>query len=338
MKSYLFDLCSLYGVSGDEKAVSSYICSNLSGRCDCRTDALGNVIVFKKGAKTAKNRVMLSAHMDEVGFIITSIDENGYLKFSCVGGIDTKVLLGRRLMVNGNIPGVVGVKPIHLLKPDEEEKLPEIKDLYIDIGASGKEEAEKLVSPGDRAGFFSRYTEYGDGFLMARALDDRAGCALMLKLLEEDLEYDCYFAFTVQEETGLTGGKTAAFSIEPDISVVLETTTAADVAGVKPAEQVCRLRSGPVISYMDRRTIYDRELYRLFFDTARKYSIPCQTKEGVFGGNEAGTIQTTGRGARMAAVSLPARYLHSQCCSVHLDDVENTLDLLKKALPLLCCL
>jgi endoglucanase len=164
---------------------------------------------------------------------------------------------------------------------------------------------------------------------MGKALDDRAGCAMLIKLIQSELEYDCTFVFTVQEEIGCVGAKAAAYTVKPDISIVVETTTAGDLAGVAPNKKVCALKNGPVVPFMDRGTVYDRELYDRAHAVANRLGIPCQTKEGVYGGTEGRSIQTAGAGAKVLAVSLPCRYLHSASCLLAQQDMQQELQLLQ---------
>ena len=243
LKDTIRELCLLDGVSSFEEDVRAYIKAAAAPYADeMRVDPLGNLIVFKKGKKSTGSKLLLAAHMDEVGLIIRSITDEGYLKFSCVGGIDRRVLIGKIVRVGKNrLPGVIGLKAYHLVSEEEEKKVPKVEDLYLDIGARSKEEAEKLVEIGDFAAFESDWTEFGSGFVKAKALDDRAGCAVMLELLKEDLPMDCTFAFTVQEEVGCRGAFGAAFSVNPEIALVLETTTAADLASTPGHKQVCTL-------------------------------------------------------------------------------------------------
>lgn len=323
-------LCAVPGVSGDEGRVREAILAEVAGYGECSTDPLGNLIVEKKGAKAPKNKLLLSAHMDEVGFIITHIEESGLLRFACVGGIDSRVVAGKSVDIGDNrLYGVIGTKAVHLQDEKEREEVPDPDKLFIDIGAATKKEAEAHVSPGDRAVFHAPGLPLGDDMLLARALDDRAGCALLIELIRGQLPCDCTFAFTVQEETGCTGAETAGYAVNPDVSIVVEATTASDIPGTAPDKVVCRLGEGPVLSFMDRGTIYDRGLYRLALDTAKREGIPCQSKEGVFGGNESRAIQTSRGGVRALAVSLPCRYLHSPSNVLHLGDLEGTLLLLR---------
>lgn len=324
----LKELCLLNGTSGDERAVREYIIEKIRGKCDYKVDALGSVVAFKKGKKTPDKKVMLCAHMDEVGFIITHITDEGYLKFSPVGGIDAEAVLTRRLSINGKT-GVVGAKAVHLMSSDEKESVPKFSDFLLDIGAENKAEAEKYVQPGDYAYFVSDYCEFGDGFVKAKALDDRIDCMLLIELIHSDLEYDTYFCFNVQEEVGLRGAACTSYSVKPDIAVVLESTTAADIEGVSGAERCCVLGNGPVISYMDGRTVYDRELYQKAVRLAENNGIKAQTKTKIAGGNDAGAVQTSAGGCRVAAVSLPCRYIHTGASVVKKSDIEETRRFLK---------
>lgn len=323
-------LSGLCGVSGCEDAVRVEILSQLENLCDCEVDPLGNLLAFKKGKHPPHKKIMLSAHMDEVGFVITHVEDSGLLRFAPVGGIDSRVVVGKSVEVGEKrIYGVIGVKALHQADEKERDEPLKLEDLTIDIGAETRDQAEELVSPGDRAVFYARYQTLGKDKIMGRAFDDRAGCALLLALAGTNLEYDCHLAFTVQEESGCTGAVTAGYTVDPDISIVVETTTASDIAGVAPDKVVCKLGAGPVVSFMDRGTIYDGGLYRLAMDTAERLNLPVQTKEGVFGGNESRSIQVARSGAKVVAVSLPCRYLHSPSCVLQVDDIHNTLTLLE---------
>ena len=330
MKELLKELCLADSVSGDESAVRELIISRIKDVCEYSVDNLGSVICFKKGKKAPRKKLMICAHMDEVGFIVTYIRPDGTLSFGNVGGIDPSVVIGRQVRVGKNrISGVVGSTAIHNLSKEQREKAPKTDSLYIDIGAADRAEAEKYVSPGDCAYFDSEFTELGGSRIKSKALDDRAGCAIMIELLHEELEYDTYFVFNVQEEIGLRGATASAYSVAPDYAIVLETTTAADIDGAAGAKKVCELGKGPVVSFMDRHTMYDKELYRLAFDIAKEQGIPCQTKTMIAGGNDAGAVHISGRGVRTMAVSLPCRYLHSPSCVIDTADFENSYKLVK---------
>ncbi len=330
----LKDLCLINGTSGDEGRVRDYIITQIKDYCEYTVDNMGSIIAFKKGKKTPAKKISINAHMDEVGFIVTGITDDGYLRFASVGGIDSRVCLDRIVSVGKNsVIGVIGDKAFHLLLSDEKDNCPGFDDLLIDIGAISKDEAEKYVTLGDFAYFESDYAEFGNGYIKAKALDDRIGCMLMIELIQNELEYDTTFCFNVQEEVGLRGSKCTAFAVDADIAVVLESTTAADLNGVSGADRVCVLGDGPVISFMDNRTIYDRELFELGFAVAKQNDIPVQTKTAVAGGNDAGAIQTSGDGVRVMAISLPTRYIHSGASVVKSSDIDDTRRLLKELLP-----
>ena len=326
-------LCELPGVSGREEPVRDYLISQLPDDVTYETDALGNLYVEKKGAEPPKNKVALFAHMDEVGLMVTYITDEGYLKFDEVGGIDPAVLIGRTVRLECGLVGVIALKALHLCKGDENKKIPELRDLCIDIGAKDREEAEQHVSLGSWAVYRSDYVEFGDSRVKMKALDDRIGCALLLDLIRSDLPYDTTFVFTVQEEVGARGAAAAAVKVQPDLSVILETTTAGDICGVEGEQRACVLEGGPVVSYMDRVTVYDHALYTLAMDTAKAAGIPAQTKTRVAGGNDASTVQRTGAGSRVLAISVPTRYLHSPVDVIDKKDVENMRKLLKELLP-----
>lgn len=325
MLELLKELCRLNGVSGAEDPVRNFIQTQAQPYADSlRSDALGNLIVFKRGKKSTGNKLLLAAHMDEVGVIVTRITEEGFLKFDFVGGVDRRVAIGKPVVLGENeIPGLIGLKAIHLVSREEEEKVPKTDALYIDIGAKDREEAEKLVPPGTYGSFVGPPQEFGQGFLKAKAIDDRIGCAIMLELLKEDLPLDVTFAFTAQEEVGTRGAFGTAFSVSPEVALVLETTTAADLPGVEGARRVCAPGKGPVISYMDCATIYDRDLFENLRRLAEEHGIPWQTKEYIAGGNDARTIQRSRSGVRVAALSAAVRYLHAPATVGSLADFEN---------------
>ena len=326
-------LCGLRGISGQEDAVRKVIEQEASPFCGCRTDRLGNLICFKKGRERPKQTILFSAHMDEVGFIVTHISEEGRLGFAPVGGIDSRVVYGKPVLVGENaLPGVIAGKALHQLSGEERDKPAKLENLSIDIGASSRAEAQAMVCLGDQVTFRSRFSFLGEEALMGKALDDRAGCALLLEMMERDLPFDCHFVFTVREEVGGPGAGPAARAVGAGLAVIVENTTAGDVAGAGEDEFVCRQGGGPVVSFMDRGTVYDHHLYRMAFDAAEKKGIPCQTKHGVFGGNESRAVQAAGEGVRVAAVSLPARYIHSPAATLRRDDISHSLLLLEAML------
>ena len=325
MKELLKQLCEIGGVSGREEIVRDFIIDKISPFAKIQIDALGNIIAFKKGRNNAKKTIMLDAHMDEVGLIITSVTDSGMLRFSSVGGVEPDVLISKSVVVNG-LSGVIGSKPIHLCENEERKKMPSEENLYIDIGASDKSDAEKYVRPGDIAVFDSDFCELGNSIL-AKAIDDRAGCAILIDLLRQPAEYDFYATFTVQEEVGLRGAGTACCAVNPDFAIVIEATTAADLSNVPSDKQVCKVGGGAVISFMDHSTMYDRELFDTALETAKIDSIPAQVKHAVAGGNNAGRIHLTGNGVRTIAISVPCRYIHSPSSVADINDIYAVRDL-----------
>jgi endoglucanase len=322
-------LCCLSGVTGNEDEVRDYILERVMPVADeILTDPMGNLMVFKKGAVTGSKKVMLAAHMDEVGLIITDITQDGYLRFEAAGGVDRRVIIGKRVYVGSNrVMGVVGCKAIHLTTAEQRKSLPKMKDMYIDIGTTSREEAESLVALGDPVAFDDGVVRFGQGFVKAKAIDDRVGCATMLKLLEQPLPCDCWFAFTVQEEVGCRGAQAAARRLEPDVALILEGTTAADLAGVTGTDKVCQLGKGIVIPFMDGGTIYDQKLYKLLGQLADANGIAWQTKTRVAGGTDASVIQRSGTGVAVAALSVAVRNIHSPACVAKIDECEAQLAL-----------
>ena len=329
MIDLLKQLCRQNGVSGDEDAIRAFIREQAAPYADSiRTDALGNLIVFKKGRRSDGPKLLLCAHMDEVGLIVSYLTDGGLLKFHPIG-IDPLVLHGRRVRVGeGGVPGVIGAKVWHHLDSSERDAALKSEGLAIDIGAATREEAAAVVSPGDAVTFDEPFCEFGEGMLLSRALDNRLGCVLLMRLLLSDCPWELTGVFTTGEESGLSGATAAAYATEPEISVILETTTAGDVDGAPADKVVCALGHGPVVSFADKGTLYDRGLFSLAFDTAKRLEIPVQTKEGVYGGNEARAVSRAGAGSRTLALSVPCRYLHSGSTVAALRDLENAERLL----------
>ena len=318
-------LCALSGVSGDEGEVRDYIIDMAKKHTDdVKTDVMGNVLVFKKGAKTSEKKVVLCAHMDEVGIVVTAITDDGYLKFATAGSIDKRVLVGKTVAFGkARLFGVIGCAAIHLLKPKDREKVIGPDEMYIDIGVTSREEAEKLVSPGDCGAFDNEIREFGDGFIKAKAIDDRFGCAVLLELIASDLPVDCTFAFTVQEEVGLRGAFTAAYTTAPDIALIIESTSAADLPSVPENKKVCKAGGGAVIPFMDGASIYDKELRKVLMDIADKNGIKHQTKNVIAGGTDGAAFQRSGIGVQTVGIAAPIRNLHSPSCVGKISDLEG---------------
>ena len=330
----LRSLCLAFGPSGCEDNVRELILEVGKKYCpDYSVDSMGN-LVFRFRPENATQKMMISAHMDEVGFMVHTVTDEGYLKFSTLGGIDERVLSGRCVTVGNEtrkISGVIISKAIHHQTAEERKKSTPAKDMLIDIGATSGEEAEKLVEIGDFGTFDSEFYLFGEENapqIKSKALDDRLGCAVMLLTMKKiasgeikpTVEID--FCFTVREELGLSGAKVVAERLSPDYAIVLETTAIADVANVQPAMRVAEVGKGGVISLLDRSTIYDTGFVRYALDTADKHRIPAQVKRFVSGGNDAGHIHKSGKGVKCLALSAPTRYLHSPACVTALSDYE----------------
>lgn len=318
-------LCTLNGVSGTEDAVRDYIVHRVSPyAAEITTDVMGNLIVFKKGKKTPSKTIMLCAHMDEVGIMVTEITDDGYLKFSTVGGIDRRVLIGKAVYIGKNeVHGVIGNKAYHLVKKDDRDRIPSLDDMYIDIGAATREQAAKKVALGDTGAFDNTVTMLGNGRIKAKALDDRVGCAILIKLLETELPIDCTFVFTVQEEVGTRGAFGSSFRVSPDVALIVEGTTAADFPSVSGTKKVCGVGKGVVIPFMDGATIYNRELYTMLTELAASNGVAWQTKSYISGGTDAGTVQRSRTGVMTAGIAAPLRNLHSPSCVGSLSDFET---------------
>ena len=317
------------GISGDENAVREFILSQIKDfATEYHTDSMGNLIVFKKGRKTPDKKLLLSAHMDEVGFIVTCITEDGYLKFDEVGGIDRRVVMGKSVTVGENIKGVIIAEPMHLLSGEQRNAIPKYDRMYIDIGATNKKEAEQYVTLGDSVQFDSQF-DRNNGIITGKALDDRVGCFILINMIQSEPEYDMYFSFVVQEEVGLRGAKCVSYAVDPDFAIIIEATTAADIPNVAEDKQVCHVGAGAVISFMDRRTIYDKVLVKSAMECADNQT-KVQYKQAVAGGNDAGAIQSAGDGVRVLAVSLPCRYLHSNCSLIAESDLISVQNVVNK--------
>ena len=321
---YLKELTEIAGPSGNEEKVCDFIFDKVKDFCDeIAKDSIGNLICLKRGSGKNNKKVMVCAHMDEVGFIISRITSDGFLKFKSVGGIDPRVLVSKKVKVDEmGLSGVIGAKAIHLQKREERNNVIKETDLYIDIGAEDKEQAEKYVSVGDYVVFDSNYIEFGDGLIKAKALDDRVGCDILITLAKEKFDFDLYLVFTVQEEVGLRGARVAAERIKPDYAIVIEGTTCSDVYDTEEKDYSTILGGGAALSIIDRSTYYNKELTNAIFETAKKNMIPVQFKKTATGGNDAGAIHLSGTGVKTAAISVPARYIHSPSSVIDKSDYE----------------
>lgn len=333
----LRELSEAVGVSGSEDAVRKLILPAISDHVtDVRINALGGVTARKAGTGAQPLRVLVAAHMDEVGFMVRGFDADGLIRFSPIGGIDERILPGLRVYI-GDTPGVIAWLPIHLNKDQNVVKL---SNLRIDIGASSKDEAAGRVKVGDRIAFDSRFMEIGDKLLRGKSFDDRVGCSLLVDLLQAGpYPVDVLAAFTVQEEIGLRGAKVAAQALNPDVAFVLEGTTANDLPNplAEPDDRAdinptCRLGAGPALTVMDRSMIADARLLRFLSATAEAEGIPYQFKTMLGGGTDAGSIHLTNAGVPAAVISMPCRYIHSPTAYLNRDDYANALRLIQAAL------
>jgi len=326
----LRELTSLRGPAGYEhearkaiRAEAERLLSSWEG-AKVYGDVMGNLYAHRPGTDKNKKHVMLCAHMDEVGFIIRYATEEGLLRFDCVGGIDPRVIASRRVLVGDErIPGVIGFKAVHLMTAADRENAPDYDMLSIDVGATSKDEAEKLCPPGTYATFDSRYVEFGDGFVKAKALDDRVGCHVLLHALEHSgYAGDLTCVFTVQEECGLRGAKIAANRVKPDLALIIEGTTSNDMGDVPAHLTVTNCGEGAVVSLMDRSCMMDVSLRKLAMETAAKRGIPAQLKRYVAGGTDAGSIHLAQGGIPCLVMAAPCRYIHSPASVCKLSDVE----------------
>ncbi|MCF6465132.1 M42 family metallopeptidase [Clostridium sp. Cult2] len=321
------------GVSGNEKEVRDIILDEINNHVDdVKVDKLGNIIAYKKG-KSSSKKLMIAAHMDEVGLMVTDIDNVGLLKFTTVGGIDKRILVSKPVLVGKNkILGVIGAKPIHLQKREEWQKALNIDQLYIDIGVNTKEEAEELVNIGDYVSFHSEYVEFGENQVKAKALDNRVGCSLLVELLKEVDDISFYGVFTVMEEIGLVGAGPATYRVNPDISIVLEGTLCYDVPKLDEHLIPTYLNKGPAISLIDRTTLFNKDFRKKITNIAEENNIPYQYRKTSMGGNDSGKIHTTKEGSITTTISVPCRNIHSPTSVMSKKDYENTYKLLKAIL------
>ncbi len=297
-------------------------------------DRMGNVIVVKEGnGEAPRKRVMVSAHMDEVGLIVTGHTEGGFLKVNQAGGIDPRVLISKRVLVgDDNIPGVIGAVAIHLQSPADRARVMGYRDITVDIGAGDKKEAERKAPIGTYISFDTPYVEYGEGYACGKAFDDRVGCWTILRLLEEELPCDLVAAFVSEEEVGCRGASGAAFAQEPDIGIVLEGTTCNDLGDIPEVAQVCKTGKGVAVSFMDNASIANRELFKKALEVGEKGGVAHQVKSSVSGGNDGGVIQRARGGIPTLVLSVPCRYIHSPSTVIKLSDAESQFELTKALL------
>ncbi|HLE27883.1 MAG TPA: M42 family metallopeptidase [Anaerolineales bacterium] len=332
----LRELCNASGVSGDEGAVRQIILDALRGHVDAvRVDVLGNVLAVKKGTGRGE-RVLVAAHMDEVGFMVSGHDSDGSLRFEIVGGIDERLMIGKAVLIGSQrLPGVIGAAPVHLLNSDRRNAVVKATQLRIDVGVESQEAAKKLVKAGDRGVFATDFAALGPS-LLGKALDDRLGCTTLIELLRGGpYGFDLHAAFTVQEEVGLRGAKVAGYAVDPVCAFVLDCTPAYDLPDSNARENTqynTRLGAGPAIYVFDQRTISDERLINYLKQIAEDAGIPYQLRQPGRGGTDAGAIHLSREGVPSVSVSVPGRYLHSPAAVVRAEDWRNTVRLMKRAL------
>lgn len=328
---YLKELSEISGVSGDEEKVRDFIYERIKDKLDeTKIDRMGNLIGIKRGKKS-KGKLLLVAHMDEVGLMVTKINNDGTLSFAPVGGVDARVLPGKKVKIGENKLGIIGYKAIHLQKFEEVKKAPSYENLRIYIGFSSKNEVEKEIEIGTYVSFSTEYKEE-NGKATGKAFDDRGGCSILMDIidLDERYDFDLYFAFVVQEEVGLRGSAILIEQIHPDVVLILETTTAGDNPEIPEYQWATHLGDGPVITFAHRGYVADKRVFQILIETAVKYGIPFQMKRRTAGGTDAGRLARRGRGVPAGVVSISARYIHSPLSIMDLEDYKNTFELVKR--------
>jgi endoglucanase len=326
-------LANASGVTGREDEVRSLMIKYLKPYADeVKEDKIGNVVAIKKGKKNA-SKLMLAAHMDEIGLLVKTITKEGFLQFMKMGGIDDRVLLAQKVMVcteNGLLHGIIGSKPPHIQKEDERKRVLASDELFIDIGAENQEEARKMgVRIGDPVEFDIKFAKLSKDVVIGKAFDDRAGCVAMIEVMKRLEKTDCtiFAVGTVQEEVGCRGAVTSAFGLSPDLGIALDVTVAGDTPGVKESEAPVKLGKGPSLGIADSGLITHLKVLKLLIDTAEENKIPYQLEAGLAGTTDASRIALAREGVPSGPLSIPTRYIHSPTSMINLTDVENVIKL-----------
>jgi endoglucanase len=333
----LQQLSETMGVSGAEADVRKAILDLIRPHADeVKIDRMGNVLALKRGtAEGDRLTVMVDAHMDEVGLMVTGYDSNGMLKVAAVGGLDDRILPGTRVLVGKKqTPGVIGAKPVHILSGSERDTVVGMDSLRVDIGAKNKDSAEGKVELGTRIGFESRFMDLGET-LRGKAFDNRAGCSVLVHLLQGDpFSFDLWGAFTVAEETSKAGARVAAHQICPDAGLVLDVTTANELPQDEDEDvsRTTELGRGPALSIMDHSSIYDARLNRLIASTADALNMPYQYKQPGVAGTNGSEIIRAYEGIPVAVLYVPTRYIHSPAAILNKRDYEHTITLVRESL------
>lgn len=337
MESALKKLLDASGVSGYESEIGEIIAGELKKTCDeVIVDTFGNVIA-KKGAGTKK--IMLTAHMDEIGLVVKYITKEGYLNFIKVGGIDDRILPGQRVVIktkNADIPGIIGAKPPHLQKEDERKHIIKYEDMFIDIGCANKHEAEKKVSVADAVIFEPNSGVLNGNIYYGKAIDNRAGCFALLKIMESiKVNAQVYAVATVQEEVGLKGARTSSFKINPDFALVIDTTVAGDTPQIKERESSLKLGEGVAISTIEasgRGFIVNAKVKEMLIQTAQEHKIKFQMDVLEGGMTDGAMIYMNKEGILTGVLSIPTRYVHSPSGVFCMDDLNATVKLAEKVI------
>ncbi|MGF3522188.1 MAG: M42 family metallopeptidase [Candidatus Bathyarchaeia archaeon] len=326
-------LSNASGIAGREAEVRDLMAELLKPYVDeVKVDKLENIIAIKKGKKS-QPKIMLAAHMDEVGLMVKHITKEGFIKFTKMGGIDDRILLAQKVHVyteKGALPGVIGSKPPHIQKEEERKKIMTYDELFIDVGAENREDAQQMgIKIGDPVGFDGKYTKLCKDTVMGKAFDNRVGCAVMIETLKQLEKADCtvYAVGTVQEEVGLRGAATAAFSIEPDVALALDVTVAGDMPGVREFDTSVKMGKGPALTVSDAGLITHPTVLRWLIDAASESKIPYQLETGLMGTTDAARISLTRQGVPSGTISVPTRYIHSPMGLISLKDAENAAKL-----------
>ncbi|MEQ8241136.1 MAG: M42 family metallopeptidase [Cyclobacteriaceae bacterium] len=328
-------ICETPGAPGFEQPIRQLIIQEIKNHVDdLKIDNMGNVVAFKKG-RSAEKSVMVAAHMDEIGFLVSHIDEKGFIRFQTLGGFDPKTLTAQRVIIHGKNPiiGVMGSKPIHVMKPDERNKPPKIEEYFIDCGMS-KEELEKVIEIGSPITRERDLIEMGN-CVNCKSIDNRVSVYILVEALKmmQEPAYDTYGVFTVQEEVGIRGANVAAHTLNPDFGIALDTTIAYDLPGAQAHEQVTSLGGGTAVKIMDAMTICDSRMVSFLKQTADKHQIKWQPEILAAGGTDTSGVQRMGKNGSIAgAISIPTRHLHQVIEMADKDDITRSIQLLIAAL------
>ncbi|HVL80463.1 MAG TPA: M42 family metallopeptidase [Actinomycetota bacterium] len=332
----LRQLSEAVGVAGMEDEVRDLVTEMARPLCDeVHVDVLGNVICTRRGRRDEV--LLLDAHMDEVGFLVAHVDDAGFLRLGALGGWDARILLSHAITVRtrdgGTVRGVIGTAPPHVLKEEDRKRTPQLEDLFVDIGASSAAEvAEMGVRVGDQCVPSYGFERLSDDLVMGKAFDDRAGCTVAVRVLDElqgeDLDLSLAVSFSIGEEVGLRGARTVAHQVSPTVALALEGTTAVDIPGVGPLRRSCRFGGGPAITIADPSLVADRRVVRLLEEVAERGGITVQHKVPLYGGStNAGVIHLAGAGVMCGVVSVPCRYIHTPLSMLRPSDLEGTITL-----------